>query len=270
MANRFWWLAKKADRLFALHGHKNGGAVAVVESQEDEDKAARINAVKGGRQHGADWRCGHLGGRRDGAKAEHRASPSDAAGAIAAKGICYYHGSSTTMPTSARVVPQSPATGRVISHQVVVSRVALMHSPQAVSRPCEWRAAQRRLFNCNAERSSFARQVRQRRAAQVPPLQLQCRTVPHRRTRFTTASCTSAAYSPARQASHASPDQFPRVIFLRSHKLFVDPVESSCRLCRRASCTAQRFGGLLYMRNRRSDVGLTIWPPCPALASPTP
>jgi hypothetical protein len=29
-------LATKADRLFALHGHKNGGAVAVVESQEYE------------------------------------------------------------------------------------------------------------------------------------------------------------------------------------------------------------------------------------------
>jgi hypothetical protein len=89
MANRFWRLAKKADRLFTLHGHKNGGAVAVVESQEDEDKAASINVVQGGRQHGADRRGRHLGGRRDGAKAEHRASPGDAA--AAADGICYYH-----------------------------------------------------------------------------------------------------------------------------------------------------------------------------------
>jgi len=32
-------LATKADRLFALHGHKNGGAVTVVESQEHEDEA---------------------------------------------------------------------------------------------------------------------------------------------------------------------------------------------------------------------------------------
>jgi hypothetical protein len=40
-------LAMKADRLFALHGHKKQ-AVTVVESQEDEDEAADINAVQGG------------------------------------------------------------------------------------------------------------------------------------------------------------------------------------------------------------------------------
>ncbi len=50
MANRVRRLATKADRLFALHGHKNGGAVAVVESQEDEYEATGINAVQGGRQ----------------------------------------------------------------------------------------------------------------------------------------------------------------------------------------------------------------------------
>ncbi len=66
MANRIWRLAKKADRQFALHGHKNSGAVAVVESQEDEDEAAGINLVQGGRQCGADRRGGHPGGRRDG------------------------------------------------------------------------------------------------------------------------------------------------------------------------------------------------------------
>ncbi len=37
----------KADCLFALHGHKKQ-AVAVVESQEDEDEAADINADQGG------------------------------------------------------------------------------------------------------------------------------------------------------------------------------------------------------------------------------
>ncbi len=40
-------LATKADRLFALHGHKHSGAVAVVESQEDEAEAAEVNAVRG-------------------------------------------------------------------------------------------------------------------------------------------------------------------------------------------------------------------------------
>ncbi len=55
-------LATKADRLFALHGHKKGGAVAVVESQEDEDEAADINAVQGGRQRAN----GRRGGQRDG------------------------------------------------------------------------------------------------------------------------------------------------------------------------------------------------------------
>jgi hypothetical protein len=59
-------LATKADRLFALHGHKNGGAVAVVESQEDEDEAADINAVQGGRQRGNGRRCGQRGSQRSG------------------------------------------------------------------------------------------------------------------------------------------------------------------------------------------------------------
>jgi hypothetical protein len=80
----------------------------------------------------------------------------------------------------------------------------------------------------------------------VPPLHLHCGLVPHHRT------------------------SSPWVVFLRSHKLFVDPVENSCRLCRRASCTAQGFGGLPYLRDRRSEVGLKIWPPRPAPASPTP
>jgi hypothetical protein len=40
-------LATKADRMFTLHGHKNGEAVAVVERQEDEEEAAGINAVQG-------------------------------------------------------------------------------------------------------------------------------------------------------------------------------------------------------------------------------
>jgi hypothetical protein len=41
-------LATRADPLFALHGHKHGRSVAVVEGQEDEDEAANINAVQGG------------------------------------------------------------------------------------------------------------------------------------------------------------------------------------------------------------------------------
>jgi hypothetical protein len=55
-------LAMKADRLFALHGHKSGGAVAVVEIQ-DEDEAADINAVQGGRQRGNGRRGCQRGGQ---------------------------------------------------------------------------------------------------------------------------------------------------------------------------------------------------------------
>ncbi len=62
----------------------------------------------------------------------------------------------------------------------------------------------------------------------------------------------------------------PLVVLLHSHKLFVDPVESTCCLHRRASCTAQGFGGLLYQRDCCSEVSLKIWPPRPAPASPTP
>jgi hypothetical protein len=57
-------LATKADRLFALHGHKHSGVIAVVESQEDEDKAAEVNAVQGGRQRGNGRRGGQRGGQR--------------------------------------------------------------------------------------------------------------------------------------------------------------------------------------------------------------
>ena len=59
-------LATKADRLFALHGHKNGGAVTMVETQEDEDEAANINPVQGGRQRGNGRRGGQWGGQRGG------------------------------------------------------------------------------------------------------------------------------------------------------------------------------------------------------------
>ncbi len=57
-------LATKADRLFALHGHKHSGAVAVVESQEDEDEAAEVKAVQGGRQRGNGRRGGQRGSQQ--------------------------------------------------------------------------------------------------------------------------------------------------------------------------------------------------------------
>ena len=57
-------LATKADRLVALHGHKHSGAVILVESQEDEDEAAEVNAVQGGRQRGNGRRGGQRGSQR--------------------------------------------------------------------------------------------------------------------------------------------------------------------------------------------------------------
>jgi hypothetical protein len=59
-------LVRKVDHLFALHGHKNGWAVAVVESQEDEDEAADINVVQGGCLRGKGRRVGQQGGQRSG------------------------------------------------------------------------------------------------------------------------------------------------------------------------------------------------------------
>jgi hypothetical protein len=61
-------LLKKADCLFALHGHKNGGAVAVVDSQEDEDEAVNINAIQGGHQRG----IGRCGGQQSGQRGGQR------------------------------------------------------------------------------------------------------------------------------------------------------------------------------------------------------
>jgi hypothetical protein len=45
----------------------------------------------------------------------------------------------------------------------------------ALRQTAQWRAAQRRLFNCNTERSRIAGPVRQRRAAQAQPFYLHCR-----------------------------------------------------------------------------------------------
>jgi hypothetical protein len=38
-------LAIRADRLFVLHGHKQAGTVSVVESTEEQEDGAPINAV---------------------------------------------------------------------------------------------------------------------------------------------------------------------------------------------------------------------------------
>jgi hypothetical protein len=90
----------------------------------------------------------------------------------------------------------------------------------------------------------------------VPPLHLHCSTMPplHLHCGLVLHCRTSS----------------PWVVFLRGHKLFVGPAENTCHLRRRASCTVQGFRGLLYLRDRRSEVGLKIWPPRPAPASPTP
>jgi hypothetical protein len=102
------WLATKADRLFALHGHKHSGAVTVVESQEDEDKD-EVNAVHGGRQRGNGRRGGPRGSQRGGQRGGQQGrggqgsqsgsqqqgssgkalTPSEAAAAAA--GICWNH-----------------------------------------------------------------------------------------------------------------------------------------------------------------------------------
>ncbi len=44
-------LATRADRLFALHGHKHGGSVAVLEGQEDEDEVAGPGGHQLGRRN---------------------------------------------------------------------------------------------------------------------------------------------------------------------------------------------------------------------------
>jgi hypothetical protein len=51
---------------------------------EDQAGESSVNAARRDHHSG-----GHLGSRRYGAEAEHRASPGDAA--AAADGICYYH-----------------------------------------------------------------------------------------------------------------------------------------------------------------------------------
>ncbi len=91
-----------------MHGHKHSGAVAVVESQEDEDEAAEVNAVQGGRQKGNGRRSGQRGSQRGGQRGGQQGrggqgsqsgsqqqgsggkalTPSEAA---AAAGICWNH-----------------------------------------------------------------------------------------------------------------------------------------------------------------------------------
>jgi hypothetical protein len=92
-----WRLAMKADRLFALHGHKHSGAVAVVESQEDEDEAAKVNAIQGGRQRGNGMHGGQQGHGGQGGQGSQSGSQQQGAGgkaltpseATAAAGICW-------------------------------------------------------------------------------------------------------------------------------------------------------------------------------------
>jgi hypothetical protein len=141
-------------------------------------------------------------------------------------------------------VQQSLATGRVISHQVVVSGVALMRSPQAVSRPCGKPP--------NGKQHSAASSTAMQNGPASPD-QLD-NGEPHR-----AASSTASRTVPHHRTSS------PGVVFLRSHKLFVDPAENTCRLHRRTGYTAQGFGGLFC-----SEVGLKIWPSRSAPASPTP
>ncbi len=65
-------LAARADRLFALHGHKHSESVAAAVMAEDQAGESSVNVVR--RDHhgggGADRRGGHPGSRRDGAEAE--------------------------------------------------------------------------------------------------------------------------------------------------------------------------------------------------------
>jgi hypothetical protein len=96
-------LATKADRLFALHGHKHSGAVAVVESQEDEDEAAEVNVVQGGRQRVNGRRGGQRGSQRGsqrGGQGSQSGSQQQGSGgkaltlseeAATAAGICWNH-----------------------------------------------------------------------------------------------------------------------------------------------------------------------------------
>jgi hypothetical protein len=131
-------LATKADRLFALHGHKHSGAVAVVESQEDEDEAAEVNAVQGGRQRGNGRRGRQRGGQQGSQRGGQRGgqgglsgsqqqgagskalTPSEVAAAAAASaGIT--GGSQRTCPT-ARARRRLPAAGRETSSPGVFAR----------------------------------------------------------------------------------------------------------------------------------------------------
>ena len=86
-------LAVKADRLWAIHGHRLHGSVAAVASPEDP---LAVNAVRGGR--GGRVLRGRGRGRgsqpaRGGASAPAAAAAGLAPAALArdSAGLCYYH-----------------------------------------------------------------------------------------------------------------------------------------------------------------------------------
>ncbi len=68
-------LAARADRLFALHGHKHREPVAAAVMAEDQAGESSVNGVR--RDHhgsgGANRYAGHPSSRQDGAEVEHRA-----------------------------------------------------------------------------------------------------------------------------------------------------------------------------------------------------
>jgi hypothetical protein len=120
-------MATRVDRQFALHGHKHGGSVAVVEDQEEEDAGLSSTQSRGAvsvvlRSAGlpaklparrAAWRPeGLLQGSQGGNQQQGRSgtkpmTPSEAAAAAAA-GICWNHWRFTEKASSFRGSAATP------------------------------------------------------------------------------------------------------------------------------------------------------------------
>jgi hypothetical protein len=127
-------MATKADRLFALHGHKSGGAVAMVENQEDEDEAADINAVQGGHQCGNGRRSGQQGGQRGSQRGGQRGGQQGCSGQGSQSGSQQQGGSGGKALTPSEAV--TAAAGIYWNHWRFAENAS--HCKGSAASPCGW------------------------------------------------------------------------------------------------------------------------------------
>jgi hypothetical protein len=105
----------------------------VVESQEDEDEAAEVNAVQGGRQHGNGRRGGQRGGQRGSQRGGQRGGQQGRGGQSGQSGSQQQgSGGKALTPSEAA----APAAGICWNHWRFAENAS--HCKGTAASPCGW------------------------------------------------------------------------------------------------------------------------------------